>query len=84
MTNLLYYAIGYVNSPSFDELDYVAVSEHPDDAVPISNCDYNQLWSFFHYENFVLGKTGAPGTNKIICTRTRMNCSSSSGVLNNS
>ena len=83
MTNLLYYAIGDVNSPSFDELDYVAVSEHPDDVVPISNCDYNQLWSFFHYENFVLGKTGAPGANKIICIRTTMNCSSSSGVLNN-
>ena len=29
MTNLLYYAIGDVNPPSFDELDYVAVSEHP-------------------------------------------------------
>ena len=41
MTNLLYYAIGDVNSPSFDEFNYVAVSEHPDDVVPISNCDYN-------------------------------------------
>ena len=84
MTNLLYYAVGDGNPPSFDELEYVAVSEHPDDVVPISNGDYNQLWSLFHYENFVLGKTGAPGSNNIICARTTKNSSSSSGVLNNS
>ena len=29
MTNLLYYVVGDVNPPSFDELEYVAVSEHP-------------------------------------------------------
>ena len=84
MTNLLYYAVGDVNPPSFDELEYIAVSEHPIDVVPISNGDYNQLWSSFHYENFVLGKTSAPGSNNIICARTTKNSSSSSGVLNNS
>ena len=57
MTNLLYYVVGDVNPPSFDELEYVAVSEHPNDVVPISNGDYNQPWNSFHYENFVLGKT---------------------------
>ena len=81
LTRSKYIITSYLN---FDELDYVAVSEHPDDVVPISNCDYNQLWSFFHYENLVLGKTSAPGSNNIICARKMKNSSSSSGVLNNS